>query len=417
MSIGYACLALALPGSQLKSCRLKNANKEHLYSLIENNLSALETMVDYNIQNGIKLYRISSDLIPFGSSVALDLSWQEDFAEHFGRIGEKIQRNKMRVSLHPGQYTVLNSPDQDIAGRAVLDLDYHACILDALGLDSSHKIVLHIGGVYGDKHSAKKRFLRRYDKLNDQVKERLIIENDGSLYHIKDVLEISASAAIPVVYDNLHNQTNPGDHCFGDAHWISEAEKSWGPKDGRQKIHYSQQDPDKSIGAHSETIRLQSFLDFYKKLPDPTIDIMLEVKDKNVSALKCINATSKRSIRVLEEEWARYKYGILEKSPRAYQEIRNLLKDKTAYPALAFYQIIEQAYDLTLVKGHAANAAAHVWGYFREQSTEAEKRRFLKNSREFMEDETKLPVLKRQLLSLAGKYEKDYLLRSYYFYI
>ena len=76
MSIGYACLAVALPGSEIKSCTLKNATEERLYDLIAHNLNALETMVNYNLRNGIRLYRISSDLIPFGSSVALELPWE-----------------------------------------------------------------------------------------------------------------------------------------------------------------------------------------------------------------------------------------------------------------------------------------------------------------------------------------------------
>lgn len=417
MSIGYACLALGLPNSQLRSCRLQNASPDKLYSLIQNNLAALESIIDYNIDNGIELYRISSDLIPFGSSVALDLPWEKRFAEDFSRLGQKIKNSQLRVSLHPGQYTVLNSPKEDVVRRAVLDLDYHAAILDILGLDSSHKIVLHIGGGYGDKDSAKARFLKNYEQLSDAVKQRLIIENDGSIYNIEDVLEISASAGIPVVYDNLHNQTNPSPSFSTDVYWIGEAGKTWKSKDGCQKIHYSQQDPDKSVGAHSPTIELSVFLDFFQKLPDPQIDIMLEVKDKNVSALKCINALSRREIKALEKEWSLYKYLILEKSPQAYQEIRNLLKDKDDYPVLEFYQIVERVFDLDMNTAYAANAAEHVWGHFKKQATKAEALVYKKNFDKFMKDETKLPALKRQLLRLAKKYRDDYLLHSYYFYL
>ncbi|NLF21481.1 MAG: UV DNA damage repair endonuclease UvsE [Clostridiaceae bacterium] len=417
MSIGYACLAVALPGSEIKSCTLKNATEERLYDLIAHNLNALETMVDYNLRNGIRLYRISSDLIPFGSSVALELPWADRFSERLASIGEKIRHGDMRVSLHPGQYTVLNSPIEDVAARAVLDLDYHARILDAFGLDSTHKIVLHLGGVYGDKATAKQRFVERFAKLSDAVKQRLILENDGSLFHIEDVLETAALAGIPVVYDNLHNETNPADPGRTDADWIAEAASTWGALDGRQKIHYSQQNPAKSTGAHSETIHLPAFLDFYHQLPDQTIDIMLEVKDKNISALKCHNATVERGMKALESEWARYKYGVLEKSPQIYQEIRDLLKDKQNYPALAMYALVEYAYSLPLVRGHAANAAQHVWGYFKDQATEAEKRRFLASYTQYTEGDTELPALKRQLLRLAGKYEEEYLLHSYYFYM
>ena len=112
MRIGYACLAIAVPGSKMKNCTLKNADAERLLSLIEHNLNSLETLIDYNICNNIRLFRISSDLIPFGSSLATGLKWEKIYLEKLSTIGQKILCSEMRVSKHPGQYTVLNSPDR-----------------------------------------------------------------------------------------------------------------------------------------------------------------------------------------------------------------------------------------------------------------------------------------------------------------
>ena len=96
MNIGYACLALGVPGSELKSCTLKNAQEERLVSLIGHNLDSLNKLIDYNIRSGIKLFRISSDLIPFGSSVAEDLPWQDIYAETLTSTGRKILDAGMR---------------------------------------------------------------------------------------------------------------------------------------------------------------------------------------------------------------------------------------------------------------------------------------------------------------------------------
>ena len=117
MRIGYACLAIAVPGSEMKSCTQKNASPERLLSLIEHNLNSLQILIDYNICNNIRLFRISSDLIPFGSSLSAELPWQEIFSEKLLAIGQKILRSEMRVSMHPGQYTVLNSSDSLVAER------------------------------------------------------------------------------------------------------------------------------------------------------------------------------------------------------------------------------------------------------------------------------------------------------------
>ena len=130
--IGYACLALGVPGSGLKTTSLKHASRERLNLLIGQNLAALEALIDCNIKSGIKLFRISSDLIPFGSSAAMDLPWRERFAPVLERIGGKVRASGMRVSMHPGQYTVLNALDPEVAKSAVLDLDYHCQVLDAM---------------------------------------------------------------------------------------------------------------------------------------------------------------------------------------------------------------------------------------------------------------------------------------------
>ena len=417
MKIGYACLALAVPGSDMKSCTLKNAAENRLLSLTEYNLDALGHLIDYNIRNGILLFRISSDLIPFGSATAKDLPWERFFASKLTAIGQKIQNSGMRVSMHPGQYTVLNSPDESVARRSVEDLLYHDKVLSALGLSREHKIVLHLGGVYGDKTQAKARFISRYRELNPSIRSRLVLENDDRLFHIGDVLETAGAEGIPVIFDTLHNSANPCDPSVSDADWIRRCSSTWLEEDGPQKIHYSQQHPDRKPGAHSESIAIDAFLKFYHELAGMDLDIMLEVKDKNVSALKCLNSVSDRGITALESEWARYKYSVLEHSPALYQGIRTLLKDKDQYPALEMYHRIEAAIGSPVLPGTAVNAAQHVWGYFRNSASESEQARFQSALGKFAAGESDLQPVKNLLNRLANKYNENYLLNAYYFSI
>lgn len=292
MSIGYACLTVGVPNTSMKSCRIKNASEEKLLELIAHNLNSLENILDYNIKNDIKLFRISSDLIPFGSSPANSLEWWEIFAHKFLDISKKIKDSGMRVSMHPGQYTVLNSPNEDVVERAIEDLNYHTKVLDTLSLGPENKIILHIGGVYNDKNQAIERFIKNYDQLEDKVKQRLVLENDDKSYTINEVLQIGTQLGASVVFDNLHHKINHCKNQESDQYWINLCRNTWKEKDGRQKIHYSQQNPLKNPGSHSETIKIDEFMDFYKRVNGKEIDIMLEVKDKNLSALKCINCTS-----------------------------------------------------------------------------------------------------------------------------
>ncbi|MDK2808104.1 MAG: damage endonuclease, partial [Clostridiales bacterium] len=146
------------------------------------------------------------------------------------------------------------------------------------------------------------------------------------------------------------------------------------------------------------------------------IDIMLEVKDKNLSAIKAINLTREDlKIKYLEEEWSRYKYLVLEHSKPSYDKIRSLLKEKREYPVLAFYDILERALQMEGKPGDAENAAKHVWGYFKDKASLDEKKQLERRIKQFREGSGSLLSVKRYLWKLTLKYREPYLLSSYYF--
>lgn len=417
MSIGYACLTKGVPEANYKTCRKANATEENLKKLIEHNLHVLDTMIEYNHQEGIRLFRISSDIIPFGSDYAVNnLDWPSLFEPLFTKIGNKIRDYGIRVSMHPGQYTVLNSPREEVVIRAIDDLRYHTLFLDSLGVDSEHKIILHIGGVYNDKEIAIERFCRVYGQLDQGIKNRLIIENDDRSYTIKEVLAISEKTGAPVVYDNLHHAINGGSESHPDSYWINLAKQTWKEKDGRAKVHYSQQQLNGREGSHSQFIRIDEFMNYYEDVSPCEVDIMLEVKDKNLSAVKChLATTSDPRISDLEKEWARYKYAVLERSPAIYDSIRNLLKDKSAYPVISFYRLIEAALAQEVDANTAVNSMDHVWGYVNSLVSSKEKEKYQKFKADILNDAKYLEHAKRFLYKLAVKYEVDYLLKSLYF--
>lgn len=416
MRIGYACKLEGVQGYNLKTCILKNATPDNLKNIIEYNLSVLDAMLEYNYKNEIYMFRISSDIIPLASHKAVKYDWKNEFKNELKLIGEKAIKYNIRLSMHPGQYTVLNSPDAEVVKKAIADLNYHCEFLDAMNLDCTNKLILHIGGVYGDKASAKERFIENYNTLNDNVKKRLVIENDDKLYTIKDVLEISSRRNIPVVFDNLHNEINNNGDNKDDQYWIDLCKKSWKKEDGTQKIHYSQQDRIKRKGAHSKTIDTTQFLTFVHRLNREDIDIMLEVKDKNLSAIKCSLCMDDNnfSITVIEKEWARYKYIVLEKSHQNYLEIRELLKDKDKNFTLRFYQLIDQAI-LNDSETGFINASEHVWGYFKNDATIKEKHKFKNLLDTYSNQMKKKQHIKHFLFRLSKKYNKGYLIDSYFF--
>jgi len=418
MSIGYACIHIGSEKTKLFSLRLKNAHPEQLQLVTAKNLDALGAILRYNIAHQIHLFRISSDIIPLGSHPANTLPWWQIFKPKLDALGQLIKANDIRVSMHPGQYTVLNSPNPAVVARALDDLFYHARFLNALGCDTDCKIILHIGGVYGEKSAAEARFVGQANALPPEIKSRLVIENDDHSYTTQDVLRISGQTGLPVVFDYLHHHLNPSALQLDDADWLLKCRLTWQAKDGRQKIHYSESAPNGSRGAHSATIGADTFLSFINQLPDPNIDVMLEVKDKNLSAVKCILLNRpKIKMADLEREWAKYKYWTLSRSATIYNAIRGLLKEKSKPDALAFYRLIEKAAALPPDIGAEINAAQHVWGYVSAAATDRDKRRFETLVTNLKDGILSPTTLKRFLFRLAQAQQVDYLKGSLYFYL
>ncbi|NTV89119.1 MAG: DUF1722 domain-containing protein, partial [Clostridiales bacterium] len=249
-----------------------------------------------------------------------------------------------------------------------------------------------------------------------RIAERLVIENDDGIFNIADVLETGIELGMPVVFDNLHNFVNPATGAGSDSYWIDCCSTTWRKKDGRQKIHYSQQDPLKKTGSHSSSIRSDEFLRFIEGIGRRDIDMMLEVKDKNLSAVKCINLLAETGkTKALELEWGKYKYKVLEGSPAGYNSIRSLLKDKRAYPAVEFYRLIEESLAVVPSGGHIINAASHVWGYFKDKANGKEKNEFARLTEGLTEGSVKPVAIRKFLYRMTQKYDEKYLMDSYYF--
>jgi UV DNA damage endonuclease len=419
MAIGYACVHIGSEATKLSALRLANASADNIRSVIEKNLAALLAMMQYNVDHEIKLFRISSDIIPLASHPAMKVDWRSEYRETLTLIGEYCRNHAIRVSMHPGQYTVLNSPNAEVTQRAAEELLYHSDFLDALGCDAACKIVIHTGGVYGDKMQAMARFIKNYSVLNENIKARLVIENDDQSYTAEDVLLISRQTGMPVVFDYLHHILNPSQSDLSPFAWIDICGGTWSKKDGRQKVHYSQSATGAARGAHTKTIDSHEFLNFFNGMHDQTIDIMLEVKDKNLSAVKCILLTKDSlKIRELEEEWARYKYLVLSRSASIYNTIRTLLKHKSKPDAQLFYTYIDKALALSNEeKGAQVNALQHMWGYVGKNADAKDQKRFSVLLAEYQQEKKSSKALKNLLFRLAKKQGENYLLESLYFYI
>jgi len=250
------------------------------------NLRCLSEILSLNATSGLLFFRITSDLIPFASHPVNTLPWQDEFRTEFKRIGFFIKNNRMRVSMHPDQFVVLNSLDEGIVSRSVAELLYHADVLDLLGTGKDAKIQIHIGGVYGDKVASIERFIERTRSLQLRVARRLVIENDDRLYSLRDCLGVHKKTGLPVVLDVFHHSWNHHGESMREA--ILLAEKTWHKPDGPLLIDYSSQEKGRRPGSHAGTIDIRHFTSLLGQAMDRNCDVMLEIKDKDRSALRAL---------------------------------------------------------------------------------------------------------------------------------
>jgi UV DNA damage endonuclease len=283
--LGFVASVLSEDLSTSRTCRLRNATDERIRELIVQNLDALEQVTSFLERHQIRLYRVSSNLIPFASHPVNSVPWWTDYGDALGRVGARLRAMGVRISTHPGQYTVLNSTHAPIVAAAVSELAYHARLLDALGADSSGKIVVHIGGLYGGtERCAMDRFMATADALPDTVRRRLVVENDDRLFDAEEALEVGRAAGIPVVFDWLHHQANPCRRPIG--HVLQEIFGTWTAGDGPPKVHLSSQAEGAPRGSHAAFIDVRDVIAFLQVAPPASFDCMLEAKQKDRALLR-----------------------------------------------------------------------------------------------------------------------------------
>ena len=248
----------------------------------------LEKIIQWNEDNGIKFYRMSSNLVPWHSEYELEqLPDFKAIADSLARSGALAKLYGQRITTHPGPFNKLTSPKPHVITNTIVDLENHGRIFDLMGLPRSPyaKINIHVGAHYNDKPMAVSNFCKNFDRLSDSVKTRLTVENDdkASLYSTKELYDgVYKNIGIPIVFDYHHHKFCDGGQDEEEA--LLTACMTWG--DVRPVVHYSQSraivhdNPKIKANAHSDSnwtpINLYNL----------DLDVMLECKHKEIGLYK-----------------------------------------------------------------------------------------------------------------------------------
>ena len=296
VKLGYPAINQALECRCSGTFRLASYSEERMTATIAANLDCLERTLRWNVEHRLMFFRITSNLIPFASHpVSAGYDWRERFAPRLAEIGAYVREQGFRISLHPGQFVVLTSPNPATVASSIAELEYHASLLEGLGLDRSHKFQIHLGGVFGDRTASLNTFATRYAELSQRVRDRLVIENDERAASLADCLVLHRVCGIPVLFDTFHHTIrNEGETPLKA---LDAAMATWAPEDGVPMVDYSTQDEDKKPGAHTETLDVEHFRSFAKRIKQREIDVMLEIKNKEASAMQARVVLDELSLR------------------------------------------------------------------------------------------------------------------------
>ena len=276
---------------------------EELKKRITLNLKDLIKMIEWNEQNGIKVFRLSSELFLHKTNPKV-ADYDYDFAKDLLKeIGDLANKYNQRLTFHPGQYNVLASLNRKSYEHTLEDLEYHADVLDLMGMGKDSVMVIHGGGVYKDKPATKLRWAENYKNLPDKIRNRLVLENCEHSYSIEDCLEINKLCGVPIVLDTHHfecyKSLHPEETFNEPSDYIKDILDTWG--DIKPKFHVSEQGNGR-VGKHSDYIDV--IPEYLLEIPDKygvEIDIMIEAKMKELSIQKLYEKYPQCNCKILEK--------------------------------------------------------------------------------------------------------------------
>lgn len=289
-NLGYACLNTKLEKQGIfisRTMRLKtflDKGMDYVRELALKNLDDLMKILEWNVQNNIYFFRLSSQMFPFAGHP--DYGYDLKFADKMlKRIGEYAKKNKIRLTMHPSHFNNLASESEKVIKGTLADLKHHCEILDRMKLDKNSILILHGGGIYGDKAKTIIRMHKNLKKLPKCTLERIVFENDEMNYSVEDLLPISEKFNIPIVLDFHHDSINPSSKPI--EKYFDRVFKVWSDRGMKPKVHVSNSCPGiKNFHNIMERRKHSDHIEFLhkslQKIKFP-IDIMLECKLKEQS--------------------------------------------------------------------------------------------------------------------------------------
>lgn len=304
INLGLCCLNTELRKKKIFTSRtvrfatFEKIGFEAVKKLSMENLDDLEKMLHWNKENGISVFRMSSEMFPHISNLNIfnidydaameyyKLEWCKDRLKQIGDLAKELD---IRLTFHPGQYNQLGSPKKDVVNKTLVDLEWHCKVLDLMECDEQSIVVLHGGGMFESKKNTLARIEETYNNLPERIKRRIVLENCEKCYSVEDLLPLCKKNMIPLVYDTHHYtcyaKLHPNEKQKPMEDLLPEVLMTWSIRGIKPKFHISEQGSGR-IGHHSDYIEVipEHLIKLSKSGGE--FDLMVEAKMKEQAIIK-----------------------------------------------------------------------------------------------------------------------------------
>jgi UV DNA damage endonuclease len=284
---GYCCINMTLKeesniyiGRSMIKRTFLEKGISYAAELAEANVRDMIELIKWNEKQGIKLYRMSSDMFPWMSEYEFsDLPNYAKISTLLKGAGALAQKYGQRLTFHPGPFDVLASLNPNVVTKTIKDLNKHGELMDLMGLPRTPyaAINIHVNTTQGGKKEALQRFVDNFELLDDSVKTRLVVENDDKekQYTTEDLYEgVYSKIGVPITFDYHHHWCHPGKLTQEEA--LKLAAKTWG--DTKQLVHFSSC---KTIHEDASQTNKRAHADYvYEFINDYGLDLDVEIEAK-----------------------------------------------------------------------------------------------------------------------------------------
>ena len=286
----------------------KEVAEQRLWDIMVHNIKAFENLIRYvgGLPHELRMVRLGSDVLPVYTEPTWCYYWKlpdvvKYCEQHFARVGEVARQYDVRLSMHPGQFTVLASDNPDIVNRSIEEFEYHVDVIRWMGYGQDwqdFKCNVHIAGRQGPAG-----IINVLPRLSPEARNCITIENDEMSWGIDASIELANHVAL--VLDIHHHWVNSGEYIQPTDDRFARIIDSW--RGVRPVIHYSvsREDclvdfptdvkPDMSVllesGYKKQKLRAHSDFMWNKAVNEWALsfwdyaDIMVESKAKNLASI------------------------------------------------------------------------------------------------------------------------------------